>query len=156
MWVKYISAHSWWMRETGVSLCAPLVWCRRCHFNVLCCGLMLQMAADSAGASAPTGCRLWVKRSWCFCWSVCRMKKLSQETSSHSISTFTKKPKKVDSTYTRLLCFYSWICFESRENGYILFQASFWRSWTTWRSPALSSAAKTMQGCSSCLQRFSL
>lgn len=90
-------------RNRGVFVC-PSVWRHWCHFNVLCCGLMLQMAADSAGASAPMGCRLWVKRSWCFCWSVCRMKKLSQETSSHSISTFTKKPKKVDGTYAPFLC----------------------------------------------------
>lgn len=90
-------------RNRGVFVC-PSVWCHWCHFNVRCCGLMLQMVADSAGASAPTGCRPWVKRSWCFCWSVCQKKKLSQETSSHSISTFTKKPKKVDSTYTPFLC----------------------------------------------------
>lgn len=62
------------------------------------CFCSVQTAAGSAGVSALTGCRLWVRESWCFCWSVCQKKKLFQKTSSRSISTFTKKPKKVEST----------------------------------------------------------
>lgn len=69
------------------------------NFVSLCFCLISQTVVDSVGVLALMGCRLWVKKSWCFCWSVCQMKKLFQKTSSHFISTFTKKLKKVDSTY---------------------------------------------------------
>lgn len=65
----------------------------------LCISLIYQTVVDNAGVLALMGCRLWVKKSWCFCWRLCQMKKLFQKTSSHFISTFIKKLKKVDNTY---------------------------------------------------------
>lgn len=79
------------------------------------CLCLIQTAADSAGVLALTGCRLWVRESWCFCWSVCQKKKLFQKTSSHSISTFTKKPKKVDGTHKNRPCEF---LFTGKTNGY--------------------------------------
>lgn len=116
-------------------------------------GLILgqQTPVDSAGVSVLPGCRLWVKKSWCFCWSVCQMKKCFRKTSSHCISTFTRKLRKVGGP--RRLLVLTWNC------GFrimFLFQASSWRNWTTWHSQALSWAARTMQGCSSSLLPVSL
>ena len=54
-----------------------------------------QTPVDSAGVSVLPACRLWGRKSWCFCWSVCQMKKCFRKTSSHCIWTFTKKLRKV-------------------------------------------------------------
>lgn len=67
---------------------------------ILCFGFLSQTPGGSAGVSALTGCRLWDRGSWCFCWSVCPRKNPFQKTFSHSISTFTRKPKKVDTSHT--------------------------------------------------------
>ena len=107
MWVEYISdPHILGYTRMWLHILESWIKPGPHELRVFC--FIRQILVGSAGVSALMAFGPWDRESWCFWSRVCQRKKLSRETSSHSISPFTKMPKKVESSvlYTPCVSFF--------------------------------------------------